>query len=114
MGEDKKIPCMSVQADLSGETSQRSTELEDILQRIDVSGIDKWDSKMQQEPQDLIHEYACIFSQNDLDLGKTSIVKHSIKLTDMTPFKEHYRYILSRIYDGVKNYINEMLDVDAI
>ena len=25
--------------------------------------------------------------QNDLDLGKTSIVKHSIKLTDLTPIQ---------------------------
>ena len=73
---------MSVQADLSERTSQRVTESEDILQKIDLSGIDEWDPKMQQEVWDLIHEYACIFSQNDLDLGKTSIVKHSIKLTD--------------------------------
>ena len=69
---------------------------------------------MQQEAQDLIHEYACIFSQNDLDLGKTSIVKHSIKLTDKTPFKEHYRCIPPRMYDEVKNHIKEMLDVGAI
>ena len=61
MGEDKKIQCMSVQADLSRGTLQRGTELEDILQKIDLSGIDKWDSKMQQEAQDLIHKYACIF-----------------------------------------------------
>ena len=28
--------------------------------------------------------------KNDLDLGKTSIVKHSININDPTPFKEHY------------------------
>ena len=61
----------------------------------------------------LICEYACIFFQNDLDLGKTSIVKHSIKLTDTTPFKEHYRYIPPRMYDKV-NHIKEMLDVGTI
>ena len=55
------------------------------MQKIDSSGIDEWDPKMQQEAQDLICEYACIFSKNDLDLGKTSIVKHSIKLTDRHP-----------------------------
>ena len=58
MGEDEKIQCMSVQADLSGGTLQRVTESEDSLQKIDLSGIDKWDSKMQQEARDLIHEYA--------------------------------------------------------
>ena len=48
MGEDEKIQCMSVQADLSRGTSQTVTEWEDILQKIDLSGIHKWDSKMQQ------------------------------------------------------------------
>ena len=62
MGMDEKIQCLFVQADLSGGTSQRVTESEDFLQKIDLSGIDKWDSKMQQEAQDLICEYACIFS----------------------------------------------------
>ena len=69
---------------------------------------------MQQEAQDLIRKYACIFSQNDLDLGKTSIVKHSMKFTDMTPFKERYRCIPPRMYNEVKNHIKEMLDVGAI
>ena len=77
-------------ADLSEGFHQGSRGPEDILQKLDLSGIDNWDPQMQQEAQDLICEYACIFSQNDLDLGKTSIVKHSIKLNDPTPFKECY------------------------
>ena len=54
---------------------------------IDISGIDDWDPKMKQEALDLICEYTCIFSQNDIDLDKTSTVKHSMKLTYPTPFK---------------------------
>ena len=42
-GENEKISCMSVQADLSGEASQRVTESENILWKIDLSGINKWD-----------------------------------------------------------------------
>ena len=59
------------QVELSGGVQQEHTE--DILQKIDLSGIDDWDPKIQQEAQDLICEYAFNFSQNDLDLGKTSI-----------------------------------------
>ena len=114
MGKNEKIQCMSIQAGLSGGTSQRVIESEDILQKTDLSGIDKWDPKMQQEAQDLICKYACIFSQNDLDLGKTSIVKHSIKLPDTMPFKEGYRCIPLRMYDEAKNHIKEMLGVGAI
>ena len=59
-------------------------------------------------------EHACIFSQNDLHLGKTSFVKHSIKLNDTTPFKEHYWCIPPGMYNEVKTHIQEMLDVGAI
>ena len=69
---------------------------------------------MQQEVQDLICGYACIFSQNDVDLGKTSIVKHSIKVNDPTLFKECYQCITPGMYDEVKAYIQEMLDVGTI
>ena len=81
---------------------------------MDLSGIDDWDPMMQQEAWDLICEYACVFSPNDLDLGKTSIVKHSIKVTDSTPFKECYQCILPGVYEEVRMHIQEMLDVDAI
>ena len=53
--------------------------------------------------QDLIHEFACIFSQDDLDLRKTSTLKHSIKVTDPVPFKEQYRHIPPGMYDEVKS-----------
>ena len=55
--ENGKIQCMSVQADLSEGTSQRVTESEDILQKIDLSGINEWNPRMQQEAWDLICEY---------------------------------------------------------
>ena len=55
-----------------------------------------------------------VFLWNDLDLGKTSIVKHSIKLTDSTPFKEYYRCIHLGMYEEVKAHIQEILDIGAI
>ena len=55
--------------------------------------MEECDPHLQQEAQDLIHKFACIFSQNDLDLGKTSIVKHSIQVNDPILFKERYRHI---------------------
>ena len=62
----------------------------------------------------MICEYACIFSQNDLDLGKTSIVKHLIKLPDPMSFKEHFRCIPPRMYEEVKAHIQVVLDIGAI
>ena len=62
----------------------------------------------------MICEYACIFLWNDLGLGKTSIIKHSIKLTDPTLFKECYKCIPPGIYEEVKAHIQEMLNIGAI
>ena len=73
-----------------------------------------WDSTVQWEAHNLMHEYACIFSWNDLDLGRTLIIKHSIKLTDPTPFKGHYRCIPPGMFEEVKTHIQEMLTVSAI
>ena len=64
--------------------------------------------------QELISEFACIFSQDDLDLGRTSIVKHSIKVNNSVPFKEQYWCILPGMYEEVKAHIQEMLNVGAI
>ena len=63
---------------------------------------------------ELIHEFASIFSQDDLDLGRTSIVKHSIKVNDSVLFKEWYRCIPPGMYEEVKAHIKEMLDVGGI
>ena len=90
--EMEKVQCKSVQIDVAEREIEQdtNTEAKDVLQKIGLSGIADWDPKIQQEAHDLIHEYACIFSQNDLDLVKTSTIRHSTKLTDPTPFKECY------------------------
>ena len=54
------------------------------------------------------------FSKNDLDMGRTNLVKHHIKLTDPIPLKEAYRRIPPQMYDEVKAHIQEMLDLGAI
>ena len=89
--EPERVSCMSAQvesANIPGETPHGSSDPWDILQKLNLSGMEEWKYQLQQEAQDLICKFACIFSQNDLDLGKTSIVKHSIKVSDSIPFKE--------------------------
>ena len=112
----EKVQCKLAQADVAKKEIKQdtNTEVGDVLQKIDLSGIADWDPRIQQEAHDLICGYDCIFLQNDLDLGKTSIVKHSIKLMDPTPFKECYQCIPPGMYDEVKMHIQEMLDVGAI
>ena len=63
---------------------------------------------------ELVTEYASIFAMSNIDLGKTSLVKHSINLMDNTPFKECHWHIPSSIYEEVWGHLKEMLEIGAI
>ena len=66
------------------------------------------------EARSLINKWSDIFSKGPTDLGKTDLVKHSIKLNDETPFKEPYRRIPPGLYEEVRVHLKEMLDAGAI
>ena len=51
---------------------------------------------------------------SNMDLSKTSLVKHGIRLTDDTPFKEcHWKFPPS-MYKEVREHLKEMLEIGAI
>ena len=84
------------------------------LDKIDGKGLWDWSSEDQNEVCDLIMEYTSIFAMHNMDLGKTSLVKHSIRLSNNTPFKEHYRHIPPSLCQEVCNHPKEMLEIGAI
>ena len=102
----------------SPEHSSANREEEDdgswILKLIDLSGLDDWPEHLQTEAKEMLKRNAKSFSKTDLDMGRTYLVKHHIKLTDPIPFKEAYRRIPPQIYDEVKAHIQKMLDLGAI
>ena len=56
--ENEEVQCKSAQAELSEvETTQKETDLEDILQKVKLSGIADWDPTIQLESHGLICEY---------------------------------------------------------
>ena len=85
-----------------------------ILDLIDLSGLKDWPEKLQQEAKEMLKRNAKVFFKDDMDMGRTNLVKHHIKLTDPAPFKEAYRRIPPQMYDEVKAQIQEMLDLGAI
>ena len=94
------------------------TSIEDdgswILNLIDISGLEDWPEKLQQEAKEMLKRNAKVFSKDDMDMGRTNLVKHHIKLTDPVPFKEAYRRIPPQMYDEVKTHLQEMLDLGAL
>ena len=95
-----------------------NTSIEDdgswILNLIDLSGLENWPEKLQHEAKEMLKRNAKVFSKDDMDMGRTNLVKHHIKLTDPVPFKEAYRRIPPQMYDEVKTHLQEMLDLGAI
>ena len=99
----------------SSEPTKLTQEEVDLLMRkLDLTGITDWSEDEQKEVKDLIIEYGSIFALKDLDLGRTDKVKHSIKLTDYTPFKERYKHIPPHQNEEVKQHLKEMLEIGAI
>ena len=97
--------------------SNNSPEEDDgswILDLIDLSGLENWPEQLQIEAKEMLKGNAKVFSKTDMDMGRTNLVKHYIKLTDPVPFKEAYRRIPPQMYDEVKAHIQEMLNLGAI
>ena len=49
--------------------------------------LEDWDQYSQRQAKDLVAEFGHLFALNDLDLEETSVVRHSIKLTNQTHSK---------------------------
>ena len=62
----------------------------------------------------LLAEYHDVFLLDQVELGCTHSTEHAIKVTDDTPFKEHFRRIPPPMVDEVRNHLKEMLESGAI
>ena len=51
-----------------------------ILKLIHLSGLEDWPEHLQTEAKEMLKRNATTFSKNDLDMGRTNLVKHHIKL----------------------------------
>ena len=59
-----------------------------FFEKLDLSGNQEWPSELREKTKNLFRRYGYLFALENLDLGHTSLVKHKIRLTDNTPFKE--------------------------
>ena len=89
-------------------------QMNELLTKLDLPGLDTWDSSLQEETKSLIRGYAHIFSMGDRDLGKTSVIKHIIKVTDPIPFKDRYMKIPPSMFEEVREHLKEMLQIGTI
>ena len=68
--------------DLEKSDQPTSSEEDDgswILKLIDLSGLEKWSEDDKNAAIEMIKRNANIFSKNDMDMGRTNLVKHHIE-----------------------------------
>ena len=87
---------------------------EKLFSKLDLEGAEKWSPEVQTKLNQVFKDYHHIFALDDLELGRTDMVKHVIKLDNKIPFRERYRRIPPHQYEEVKNHLKEMLEIGAI
>ena len=85
-----------------------------VLEALDLQGLKEWPESEQKRARELLLKWEHLFAHSDLDLVKTALIKHKIRLTEQTPFKERYRCIPHHMINDVRAHIQEMLDIGAI
>ena len=59
-----------------------------LFDELDLSSLDLWAPKLVDKTHQLLAKYHNVFSLDLAELGCTHSIKHTIKVTDDTPFKE--------------------------
>ena len=95
-------------------TKLTSDRTEKLFSKLDLKGSENWDPDTQTKLNQVFKDYHHIFALDDLELGRTDMVKHVIRLDNKVPFRERYRRIPPHQYKEVKNHLKEMLEIGAI
>ena len=85
-----------------------------LFHELDISSLDLWAPELVDKAHRLLVKYHDIFSLDPAELGCTHSTEHTIKVTDDTPFKEHFRRIPPPMVEEVRNHLKEMLESSAI
>ena len=85
-----------------------------VVEQIDLSSIQNWSQSLQQQVRELLMEFQDIFALNDLELGRTNLVKHHIPLTNPVPFKDRYTRIPPSQFEPLRKLLKNMEEVGAI
>ena len=68
-----------------------------IFSKLDLTGYGDWTQDQRDIMNATIERYHHIFAVEDLELGRTNLVKHEIKLTNYVPFKERYEEVCKHL-----------------
>ena len=75
-----------------------------LWEQLDITGSDSWTEGQKVGIKQVFEEYSNVFALNPLELGRTLLVKHTIKVVDPKPFKERYRRIPPHQFEEVRRW----------
>ena len=86
----------------------------ELFNELDLSGLDSWPPELADAAHWLLAEYHDVFLLDPTELGCTHSTKHTIKVTDDTPFKKQFRQIPPLLVEEVWNHLQEILESGTI
>ena len=99
---------------VSTQSQKNLDRIAKLWEQLDITGSDSWTEKQKIKIKQVFEDYSDVFALNPLELGRTSLVKHTIKVVDPKPFKERYRRIPPHQFEEVQKHLKEMEEVGAI
>ena len=87
------------------DTDEFKYRIDKLFSKLDLSGCERWTDEQQQAARGYIVKHHKIFAVEDNELGRTNLVKHTIRLNNYIPFKERYRRIPPHQYEEVKKHL---------
>ena len=105
-----------VEGDVGSEQKEvvRQERVQKLREQLDFSGAQSWTQNQKSKIQETLEDFHDVFALSPMELGCTSLVKHSIKIVDLKPFKERYRRIPPHQFEEVRKHLKEMEDIGAI
>ena len=85
-----------------------------MFEKLELLGLESWTEENKEKALNLLAKYHDILALEDGEMGCTEVAKHKIEVTDLKPFKERPRNILSGLLEEVKDHLDHMLNVGVI
>ena len=85
-----------------------------LWEQVDTSGAEGWTEEQKELIRQTVEEFHDVFALNSMELGRTSLVQHTIEVTDPKPFKERYCRIPPHQFEEVRKPLKEMEEIGAI
>ena len=97
--EDAKV--LSCQSSADGEGSDAKWQPK--------ANLDHLPEDQRREIEQLLYEECEVFAKSDTDIGNIPEFQMDIHLTDEIPVNQAYRHLPRKLYDDVKNYLNDLI-----